>query len=135
LLFLYVLLFLLLFNIRFLLLLLSVLFVGGAVLVLINLQFGFDFVNLLKLVRVLKDLITKEGFVNHFVVWTGSTEVLVIHVRTLSRIDSNEVSSALVLGHSFPYVLTVLKSSSFLQSVHLVSVLVWVFGGKLIDLL
>lgn len=64
-----------------------------------------------------QDFVREEHFVQHLVVWARAHEKLVVDVRIFSRVDPDEVSTALVLCDSLSDVLLVAKAGRLLHRV------------------
>lgn len=88
----------------------------------------------LRLGRAPDDLVSKDGFVDDTVVGAGCREVLVIDVTILGGVDSNKVTSLLVLLACLTNHVAMPKGDrlthTFMDGGH---VLLWVLGDILLD--
>lgn len=113
---------------------------------LISLRWHFHFVTQLllilkrillrkdcKLSIVLHNFITKENLVNDFVIWSGMSKEVVIHFRSSSGIDSDELTSLLVFKNCLFDVLFVLKVGSLFHWLKKLRVFYGIFVDELFD--
>ena len=74
-----------------------------------------------------QNFIREKDLVEHFVVGAWAHKELVVNIRVLGRINSDEVAASLVLGHSLSDVVFVSEPGGFLHGFHQDGVFLRVF--------
>ena len=80
-----------------------------------------------------KNLVREQGLVEDFIVWSGTHEILVIDIRVLGWIYSDEVTATLVLIACLSYVLLKAKLRTLLHWIHKERIILWIVNCKLLN--